>query len=201
MHGLTRTLVVPAVLCVTSLFACDGSSDPTAPSQDLQSFSSTSGGGNANNGNNGKGNNPSPATGVTCVRGRSHYMHHPETVQAILSVTTAITSAGFLTTGGTTYSAQNLVTALSAPPRGDVRKIVQHQYLVALLNFLNMPAGTTLPPEVAIAIGNANQYLLGNMILTRAQALQLMATLVRFNEGTFTSFGRCGDDEGNNEDG
>jgi hypothetical protein len=197
MHGLKRTLFAPALVCVTALFACDGSRDPTAPSQDLQSFLNTPAG---NNGSNSNGGNPSPTSGVACVRGRIYYMHHPETVQTILSRTTAITSAGVLTTGGLTYSAQNLVTALSAPPRGDVRRIILHQYLVALVNFLNMPAGTTLPADVAIAIGNANQYLLGNMTFTREKVLQMMATLTRFNEGTFASFSRCGDDEGNAED-
>jgi hypothetical protein len=61
MHGLKRTLFAPAVVCVTALFACDGSRDPTAPSQDLQSFLNTPAGNNGSNGNGGTAEPPSQA--------------------------------------------------------------------------------------------------------------------------------------------
>jgi hypothetical protein len=188
MRRSSIRLLVPAAIGAAILLACSDSS-PTDPSVNADNFANASNG----NGPTTVGGNPSPAGRVSCVRALGYYKNHLPLVQEILSRTTAITSAGVITTGGVSYTAQNLVDALSAPPTGDIKLLLLHQYLTAQLNWLNMPAGTTLPAEVAIAIGNSNQYLLGNLTLTRDQVLQLMNTLARFNGGGFGTFKNCGD--------
>lgn len=80
---------------------------------------------------------PNPVVG--CTRSQGYWKTHA----SAWPVTT-------LSLGGQTYSRDQLITLLRTPPRGDISIVLAYQLIAALLN---QAAGTTVPDDIATAIG------------------------------------------------